>query len=162
MVTILKNSPKRQKFNSAIVQSSKSKRTSTQENLCKYNMTVQHNESIDLIFAYRHYCCLLFMFSDKAGSYGIQHIGATLVEAINGDFYTVVGLPVYRLSATLEKLFNEYKWWQQPLTVIYSDLHGFTAWTLCERYTKTDRILLFSYLIAILCHHHTLNEKYKQ
>ena len=37
---------------------------------------------------------------DKAGAYGIQGLGATLVEAIHGDFYTVMGLPV-RLVADL-------------------------------------------------------------
>ncbi len=41
---------------------------------------------------------------DKAGGYGIQGKGATLVKRINGDYYTVVGLPIARLSRELRKL----------------------------------------------------------
>jgi septum formation protein len=41
---------------------------------------------------------------DKAGAYGIQGRGALLVERIDGDFYTVMGLPLARLSAILRDL----------------------------------------------------------
>ena len=41
---------------------------------------------------------------DKAGSYGIQEwIGYIAVEAINGSFYNVMGLPVRRLYEELKK-----------------------------------------------------------
>jgi septum formation protein len=41
---------------------------------------------------------------DKAGAYGIQGRAASLVEAIDGDFYTVMGLPLARLVRTLRRL----------------------------------------------------------
>ena len=39
---------------------------------------------------------------DKAGSYGIQGAGAFLVESIEGDFYTVMGLPVAEVLRRLK------------------------------------------------------------
>lgn len=39
----------------------------------------------------------------KAGAYAIQGLGATLVKAVDGDFFTVVGLPVYLLGQLLEQ-----------------------------------------------------------
>ncbi|PID79901.1 MAG: septum formation protein Maf [Clostridiales bacterium] len=45
---------------------------------------------------------------DKAGGYGIQGYGALLVEAINGDYYTVMGLPVARLDDVLGRYFADY------------------------------------------------------
>jgi len=40
---------------------------------------------------------------DKAGAYGIQEKGATLVDRINGDFYTVMGLPISKVCTALKK-----------------------------------------------------------
>lgn len=41
---------------------------------------------------------------DKAGGYGIQGRAASLVEGIDGDFYTVMGLPLGRLIRALRGL----------------------------------------------------------
>lgn len=45
---------------------------------------------------------------DKAGAYGIQQGGALLVETVEGDYFSVVGLPVRRLSRVLEDITDGY------------------------------------------------------
>ena len=40
---------------------------------------------------------------DKAGGYGVQEKGMVLVERLEGDFYTVMGLPVARVWEALTK-----------------------------------------------------------
>ena len=41
---------------------------------------------------------------DKAGAYGIQGRAASLVESIDGDFYTVMGFPLALFVRTLRRL----------------------------------------------------------
>lgn len=46
---------------------------------------------------------------DKAGAYGIQGFGATLVEAVRGCYFNVMGLPVVRLLALLDEVGWAYR-----------------------------------------------------
>ncbi|MTT31329.1 septum formation inhibitor Maf [Terrilactibacillus sp. BCM23-1] len=43
---------------------------------------------------------------DKAGAYGIQGQGALFVKRINGDFFSVMGLPVARVYRELKSILN--------------------------------------------------------
>jgi septum formation protein len=46
---------------------------------------------------------------DKAGAYGIQGYGATIVERVDGDYFAVMGLAVNRLVRLLERLGLSYE-----------------------------------------------------
>lgn len=46
---------------------------------------------------------------DKAGAYGIQGYGATIVERIEGDYFAVMGLSLVRLVALLREVGVEYR-----------------------------------------------------
>lgn len=41
---------------------------------------------------------------DKAGAYGIQGLGGQMVRGIDGCYFTVMGLPMHRLSAALAQV----------------------------------------------------------
>ena len=45
---------------------------------------------------------------DKAGAYGIQGYGATIVERVNGDYFSVMGLGLRRLVELLERVGVRY------------------------------------------------------
>ena len=51
---------------------------------------------------------------DKAGAYGIQGYGATIVERVNGDYFSVMGLGLRRLVELLARVGVEYRF-GQPL-----------------------------------------------
>ena len=46
---------------------------------------------------------------DKAGAYGIQGYGATIVERIEGDYFAVMGLPLVRLVGLMRDVGIRYQ-----------------------------------------------------
>jgi septum formation protein len=46
---------------------------------------------------------------DKAGAYGIQGFGATIVQRVDGDYFAVMGLAINRLVRLLEGLGLSYE-----------------------------------------------------
>lgn len=70
------------------------------ESHCKFFLNSIYNDKYSKLK-------LSFICRDKAGGYGIQGIGGCLVEKVNGDFYTVVGLPLYSTIKHLNNLFCE-------------------------------------------------------
>jgi septum formation protein len=46
---------------------------------------------------------------DKAGAYGIQGYGATIVERVDGDYFAVMGLPLQRLVRLMREIGVHYR-----------------------------------------------------
>jgi septum formation protein len=46
---------------------------------------------------------------DKAGAYGIQGFGATIVARVDGDYFAVMGLPLQRLVRLMAELGVRYR-----------------------------------------------------
>ncbi len=46
---------------------------------------------------------------DKAGAYGIQGYGATIIERVDGDFFSVMGLGLHRLVVLLSRVGVRYE-----------------------------------------------------
>ena len=44
---------------------------------------------------------------DKAGGYGIQAVGGSLIKSIHGDYFNVVGFPLRHFCKQLAKLLKE-------------------------------------------------------
>ncbi len=53
---------------------------------------------------------------DKAGSYGIQGFGSTIVRRIDGDYFAVMGLSLVRLTDLMKQLGVRYHFGRVPLT----------------------------------------------
>jgi septum formation protein len=49
---------------------------------------------------------------DKAGAYGIQGYGATIVQCVDGDYFAVMGLPLARLVILLRDVGVRYRFGQ--------------------------------------------------
>jgi septum formation protein len=44
---------------------------------------------------------------DKAGAYGIQELGALMVEKVDGCYFNVVGLPLVKLDKMIRSIWND-------------------------------------------------------
>ena len=47
-----------------------------------------------------------FYFRDKAGGYGIQALGSTLITGVKGDYFNVIGFPLHPFAKEVLNLFS--------------------------------------------------------
>jgi len=59
---------------------------------------------------------------DKAGAYGIQGYGAALVERIDGDFFSVMGLPIRLVLELLDEAGQPYRFVGRSETAAVTDV----------------------------------------
>ncbi|KAK9510385.1 hypothetical protein O3M35_005181 [Rhynocoris fuscipes] len=76
------------------------------------NATVKFHETTLVTFAYLSENVISSYIKtkeplDKAGGYGIQGLGASLIERIDGDFYNVMGLPLHSFCKHLLWLYED-------------------------------------------------------
>ena len=51
--------------------------------------------------------CVLFIFCrDKAGGYGIQALGSTLIKGVKGDYFNVIGFPLHPFSKIIQSIYS--------------------------------------------------------
>ena len=76
--------------------------------LCKDKTICFHSKTLVEFYPYDETFIKAYVHSkapmDKAGAYGIQDKGALLIKGIEGDFYTVMGLPIAMLYQKLIEL----------------------------------------------------------